>query len=92
MESLYNCHRPMRGDAEIDDFPYPVPYDDDDGMTHYNEGSDESERYLPSKLADVSKQPHNVPFPPIAQTAKNVGSIIKCSCCKKLAYFLLSTS
>ena len=41
------------------------------------------EKYLPSKLQDVSKQPHNVPFTPTAQTAKNVGMIIKCSECKK---------
>ena len=38
---------------------------------------------LPSKLQYVSKQPHKIPFPPIPQTAENVGSVVKCAECKK---------
>ena len=37
----------------------------------------------PSKFQDVSRQPHKIPFPPIAQTAKNVGSVVKCAECKE---------
>ena len=42
-----------------------------------------TEKYLPSKLEDPEKRPHNIPFPPSAQTAKNVGLTIKCVECGK---------
>ena len=41
------------------------------------------EKYLPSKLEDVEKRPHNIPFSPCAQTAKNVGFFLKCEECNK---------
>ena len=76
-------HKAMRANEDIADFPDPVPFEDEEGNQHYKEGTDPEEKYLPSKLADVSKQPHKVPFSPTAQTAKNVGAIIKCADCKK---------
>ena len=76
-------HQPMRGDiATIDVFPDPVPTEVD-GSLHYQPGSDPTEKFLPSKLEDVEKSPHNVPFPPTAQTAKNVGFTVSCMACKK---------
>jgi hypothetical protein len=50
---------------------------------HYKEGTDPEEKYLSSKLRDVSKQPCKIPFLQTAQTAKNVGSVVKCAECKK---------
>ena len=52
-------------------------------MVRYRLGSDPEENYLPSKLEDPEKRPHNVPFSPSAQTAKNVGFLITCEECKK---------
>ena len=73
----------MRGDiATIDVFPDPVPTEVD-GSLHYQPGSDPTEKFLPSLLEDVEKSPHNVPFPPTAQTAKNVGFTVSCMACKK---------
>ena len=73
----------MRGSEEVTNFPDPVPFEDDVKVQLYREGSDPDQKYLPSKLQDVSKQPHNLPFTPTAQAAKNVGLIVKCSECKK---------
>ena len=75
-------HKPLRGDEEIDIFPDPVPKETD-GVLHYTPGSDLSEKFLPSTLENVEKSPHDVPFSPTAQTAKNVGFVISCSECKK---------
>ena len=72
-------HKPLRTNESIADFPDPVPYEDEEGNHHYKEGTDPEEKYLPSKIQDVSKQPHKIPFPPTAQTAKNVGSVVKCA-------------
>ena len=76
-------HQPIRGDvASIEVFPDPVPTEVD-GVLHYQAGSDPEEKFLPSVLEDVEKSPHNVPFPPSAQTAKNVGFTISCVGCHK---------
>ena len=70
-------HKPIRGNKEIDIFPDPVPHEVD-GVLHYEPGSDAEEKFLPSTLEDVKKRPHNIPFSPTAQTAKNIGFIIRC--------------
>ena len=79
-----NCefHDPLRGPGKITVLPDPEPYEVD-GVVHYRPGSDPEEKYLPSKLEDPEKRPHNVPFSPSAQTATNVGRLIKCEECKK---------
>ena len=46
-------HEPLR-------FGEPVPTDSDDGSIKYIEGSDESEKFLPSKLEDPSKRNHGM--------------------------------
>ena len=76
-------HDPLRGDP-IERFGEPVPHVEDSNMTqHYVEGSDPEEKHLPSKSANPEKQGHNMPFPPSAQTAKNVGMTVKCHECGK---------
>ena len=82
--SVSSCtfHKPLRGDQNIDVFPDPEPYEEE-GVTHYRPGSDPEEKYLPSKLEDPERRAHNIPFSPSAQTAKNVGFIIRCEQCKK---------
>ena len=49
----------------------------------YKEGTDEDERYLPSKIDDPSKRDHKIPFTASAQTAKNVGILVRCDECNK---------
>ena len=73
----------MRGNDSINNFPDPVPYEDEEGINHYKEGRDPEEKFLPSKLLDITKQPTNIPFKATAQTANNVGATVKCSDCKK---------
>ena len=75
-------HKPIRGNYGIDTFPDPIP-NEIDGILHYREGVDPEEKYLPSILENVEKSPHGIPFPPSAQTAKNVGFIISCVECQK---------
>ena len=53
--------------------------------------SDPVEKFLPSVLEDVEKSPHNVPFSPCAQTAKNVGFTITCVGCRKPRLLHLKT-
>ena len=69
-----NCkfHEKLRGADEITEFPDPEPYEVD-GVQHYKAGNDPTEKYLPSKLEDPEKRPHNIPFPPSAQTAEKRG-------------------
>ena len=67
-------------------FPDPVPVTNADKSDCSYEGLDPSEKNLPSKLEDVTKQNHNVPFTLTAQTAKNVGYIIPCNECGKLRF------
>ena len=64
-----------------DEFPDPEPYEVD-GLQHYKAGNDPTEKYLPSELEDPERS-HNIPFPPSAQTAKNMGLTIKCVECEK---------
>ena len=70
-------HKPIRGNGEVTIFPDPVPKEIDN-VLHYEPGCDPEEKFLPSKLEDIEKCAHNIPFPPTAQTAKNVGFTIKC--------------
>ena len=67
---------------EITEFPDLEPYEVD-GVQHYKAGNDPTEKYIPSKLVDPEKSPHNIPFPPSAQTAKHVALTIKCVECEK---------
>ena len=76
-------HNPLCG-TPSDRFPDPVPVAIElEELLHYEEGYDPDEKHLPSKLEDVSKQNHNVPFTPTAQTSKNVGYVMKCTACSK---------
>ena len=75
-------HKPLRGD-EPTPLGDPVPFIDDEGITYYKQGDDPEETYIPSKLEDVTKRNHGMDFSPSAQTALNVGMVIKCSECKK---------
>ena len=81
-DSCSNFHNELRGSEEVTEFPDPEPYEIE-GVQHYRPGKDPSERYLPSKLEDAEKRPHNVPFTPSAQTAKNVGITVKCVECER---------
>ena len=49
----------------------------------YKEGIDKDEKHLPSKIEDPSKADRKIPFTPTAQTAKNVGLLMKCDECSK---------
>ena len=83
---IFKCgdHSPLRGSAP-EPFPDPVPVTNaDKSDCSYAEGLDPSEKNLPSKIEDVTKQNHNFPFTPTAQTARNVGYIIPCNECVKL--------
>ena len=75
-------HQPITTGNRIDDFPDPIPYDDN-GVERYKEGTDNEEKFLPSMLQDASKRPHNIPFAPTGQTAKAGGLTIRCVECKK---------
>ena len=72
---------------KIERFPDPIPYTDEDGVGRFKEGTDDEEKFLTSRLVDVTKQPHGLPFAPTTQTAKNVSKIVKCSECKKKHVF-----
>ena len=61
-------------------FSWPNPIHVD-GIERYKE--EEGEDDLTSKLIDVMKEPHGVPFPPNKQYAKNILKIVKCSECAK---------
>ena len=75
-------HKPLQGTLP-EKFPDPVPVQKEDGSISYVEGSDPQEKFVPSKQEDATKRSHNVPFPPNAQTARNVGLTIKCEDCAK---------
>ena len=74
-------HEPLNS-VEIEDFPDLIPYEVN-GILHYKKGTDPEEKNIPSLLLDVSKRPHNIHFPPTAQSGKNVGMLVKCVECKK---------
>ena len=73
-------HEPLNS-VEIEGFPDPIPYEVN-GIPHYK-GTDPEEKNIPSLLLDVSKRPHNILFPPTAQSGKNVRMLVKCVECKK---------
>ena len=56
-------HKPLRGNHTVDVFPDPVP-NEVDGILHYKEGVDPTEKYLPSILENVEKSPHGIPLQP----------------------------
>ena len=60
----------------IEVFGEPVPIVDENNTTHYVQGSDPKEQYMPSKLECPSKRNHDMPFPPTAQTTSNVGVLL----------------
>ena len=70
-------------DQNIERFPDPVPYTDEEGVERFKEGIDEEEKFLTSKLADITKQHHGFSFSPTTQHAKTVCKYIKCAECKK---------
>ena len=76
-------HQPKQLSQEIERFPYPIPYTDKDGVERFKEGTDDDEKFLTSRLVDVTKNPHGLPFSPTTQTAKNVSKFVKCSECQK---------
>ena len=65
-DPICSFHDKIRGSSIIVPFPDPVPYIENNTQ-HYQEGVDKEENYLPSKLEDVSKRAHNIPFTPTAQ-------------------------
>ena len=67
----------------IEVFGEPVPTVDEKNTTHYVQGSDPKEQYMPSKLEDPSKPNHDMLFPRTAQTASSVGVLISCLQCHK---------
>ena len=73
---------PLTG-SKIDDFQDPIPFDDEEGVQRYKIGKDKKEKYLPSLLIDAPRQPHDIPFSPTAQSAKNASLTIKCGECRK---------
>ena len=73
----------MNSTLEIERFPDPIPHTDEVSIERFKEGRDDKEKYLTSRLVDVTKQPHDLPFLPTGQTAKNVPKNVKCSECKK---------
>ena len=75
-------HEPLTSEQEISDFPDPIPYEEN-GIEHYKMGSDSVEKCMQSLLLDSSKRPHNNPFSPMAQRAKNVGLTVKGVECKE---------
>ena len=55
----------MRRKEEIEGFPDPIPYTDEDGVERFKEGRVDEEKFLTSRLVDVSKQPHRLPLIPL---------------------------
>ena len=60
-DPICSFHDKIRGSSIKEPFPNPVPYIENNTQ-HYQEGVDKEENYLPSKLEDVSKWAHNIPF------------------------------
>ena len=65
-------HEPIRF-GKIANFGEPVPSESADGTDKYILGSDPSGKFLPSKLENLGKRTHGIPFTPTAQFAINVG-------------------
>ena len=60
-----------------------VPSEIADARVKYILGLDPPEKFLPSKLENPGKRTHGIPSTPTAQTAINVGKIVKCNHCLK---------
>ena len=79
-EPTWPFHAPMRIKSEkIETFPDPIPYIDEEGVKRFKEGFDEDEKYLTSKLIDVSKRHHGFQFSPFTQHVKTVSKYVKCA-------------
>ena len=65
-------HEPIRF-GKIANFGEPVPSESADGTDKYILSSDPSGKFLPSKLENLGKRTHGIPFTPTAQFAINVG-------------------
>ena len=63
-------------DDLIEVFGDTAPYTDEDGKEHYQTDSDPEEKYRLTKLENLAKQGHGIPFSPSVQTALNVGKTV----------------
>lgn len=78
-------HEPPRC-VEILSFGEPIPKDTTNGSVKYMQGSDPSEKFLPSKLENPTNLNHGMLFTRTTQTALNMDNTVKCSeCCKRRA-------
>ena len=87
---LFHIHTPINSDDEIERFPDPIPYTDENGIERYKEGQDDEEMFMTSKLADMTKRRHGAPFPPDKQHAKNVLKNVKCKSVRRVVWFTQS--
>ena len=76
-------HFPVRGKEIIKSFGDPIPHNDGESNEHFDQGEDPEEKFSPSKLENLSKRGHGIPFSPSAQTELNVGKIVTCRECHK---------
>ena len=76
-------HFPVRGKEKIESFSDPILHNDDEGNEHYHQGEGPEEKFIPSKLENLSKRGQGIPLSPSAQTALNVGKIVTCTECYK---------
>ena len=72
---LFHIHTPINSDDEIERFPDPIPYTDENGIERYKEGQDDEEMFMTSKLADMTKRRHGAPFPPDKQHANMLKNV-----------------
>ena len=70
-------HSPSKS-GKIGPFGEPVPEEGPNGVTHYVQGNDPTEKYILSQLKNPSKRNHGMPFTATAQAALNVSKLIKC--------------
>ena len=68
-----------RGKEKVESFGDPIPHNDDKCNKHYQQGEDPEEKFIPSKLENVSKKSHSIPFSLSAETALKVGRIVTCT-------------
>ena len=58
-------------------FPDPIAYTDKDGVERFKEGTDDDEKFLTSRLVDVTKYPHGLPFSTNNSNCKKCEQICK---------------
>ena len=75
-------HEPIRF-GKIANFGELAPSEIADDTVKYILSSDPSEKFLPTKFENPGKRTHGTPFTPTAQTAINVGKIVKSIHCLK---------